>query len=72
MEILDILYDLGLYGEKFFVEVFDTGCSIVCIPIPRSKENPKPIRCWLPFNSPTGIYDIFKMIQWRRAIRIKV
>lgn len=73
--MLDILYDIDQYGSKFLVErISEKLVCIWCAPIPivirkRSglfeNHNTKPVRCFISLDSPTKIYELFKLIKFR-------
>ena len=59
--MLDTLYDLDECGSKFLVEMVNEKL----VPLPIKKHNAKPVRCFISLDSPTKIYELFKLIKFR-------
>lgn len=64
--MLDILYGLDEYGSKFLVEMINEKLVCIwCVPLPIKKHKAKPVRCFISLDSPTKIYELFKLIRFR-------
>ena len=73
--MLDILYDMDPHGSKFLVEMVNEKLVCIwCFPTfffarktgkSIKEHNTKPVRCFISINSPTKIYELFKLIKFR-------